>query len=78
VRLRRRDAGQAAQRRLHTELQPVFDALARFVQGKGETLTIALKPKGGSVGLLQLIEAARRDPLTALLSNFTVEARTGG
>jgi hypothetical protein len=60
------------------ELQPVFDALARFVQGKGETLTVALKPKGGSVGLLQLIEAARRDPLTALLSNFTVEARTGG
>ena len=60
------------------ELQPVFDALGRFVQGKGETLTVALRPKGSGVGLLQLIEAARRDPLAALLSNFTVEARTGG
>jgi hypothetical protein len=60
------------------ELQQVFDALGRFVQGKGETLTVALTPKGTGVGLLQLIEAARRDPLAALLSNFTVEARTGG
>jgi hypothetical protein len=60
------------------ELQQVFDALGRFVQGKGETLTVALTPKGSGVGLLQLIEAARRDPLAALLSNFTVEARTGG
>jgi len=59
------------------ELQPVFDALTRFVQAKGETLTLALKPKG-SVGLLQVIEAARRDPVAALLANFTVEARTGG
>ena len=59
------------------ELQPVFDALSRFVQGKGETLTVALTPKG-SVGLLQLIEGARRDAVGALLANFTVEARTGG
>jgi hypothetical protein len=56
------------------ELQPLFDALSRFVQGKGETLTIALKPRG-SVGLLQLIEALRRDPVAALLANFTVDAR---
>lgn len=59
------------------ELQPFFDALTRFVQGKGETLTVALTPKG-SVGLLQVVEAARRDAMGALIANFTVEARTGG
>jgi len=59
------------------ELQPFLDALSRFLQGKGETLTVTLTPKG-SVALLQLIEAARRDAVGALLANFTVEARTGG
>jgi hypothetical protein len=59
------------------DLQPFFDALTRFVQGKGETLTIALTPKRG-VGLLQLVEAARRDAVAALLANFTVEVKTGG
>jgi hypothetical protein len=59
------------------ELQSFFDALTRFVQGKGETLTIALTPKG-NVGLLPFVEAARRDAVGALIANFTVEARTGG
>jgi hypothetical protein len=59
------------------ELQALFDALSRFVQGKGETLTIVLTPKGG-VGLLRFVEAARRDALAALIAHFTVEARTGG
>jgi hypothetical protein len=59
------------------ELQPFVDALRRFLQGKGETLTVTLTPKG-SVGLLQFIEAARRDAVGTLLTNFTVEARTGG
>jgi hypothetical protein len=59
------------------ELQPVFDALTRLVQGRGETLTVALTPKG-SVGLMQFVEAARRDGVAALLANFTVDVRTGG
>ena len=59
------------------ELQPFVDALRRFLQGKGETLTVTLTPKG-SVGLLQFLEAARRDAVGTLLTNFTVEARTGG
>ena len=67
----------AAATQTSPELQPVFDVLSRFLQGKGETLTVTLTPKG-SVALLQLIEAARRDAVGALLANFTVEARTGG
>ncbi len=59
------------------ELRPFVDALRRFLQGKGETLTVTLTPKG-SVGLLQFVEAARRDAVGTLLTNFTVEARTGG
>lgn len=70
-------AQRAAATQTSPELQPVLDALTRFVQGKGETLTVALTPKG-SVGLLQLIEGARHDAVGALLANFTVEARTGG
>jgi hypothetical protein len=60
------------------ELQPVLDAITRFLQGKGETLSIALTPKAGSAGLQQVIEAASRDAIGALLGNFLVEARTGG
>ena len=67
----------AAATQTSPELQPFFDALGRFLQSKGETLTITLTPKG-SVGLLQVVEAARRDALGALLANFTVDARTGG
>ena len=67
----------AAATQTSPELQPVFDVLSRFLQGKGETLTVTLTPKG-SVALLQVIEAARRDAVGALLANFTVEARTGG
>jgi hypothetical protein len=67
----------AAAAQTSPELQPILDALTQFVRGKGETLTIALTPKG-SVGLLQLVEAARGDAVGALLANFTVEVRTGG
>jgi hypothetical protein len=59
------------------ELQSFFDGLTRFVQGKGETLTINLTPKG-AVGLLQFVQAAKRDAVGALIANFSVEVRTGG
>jgi hypothetical protein len=58
------------------EAQAFFDAVSQFVRTKGETLTITLTPKG-RIGVLQVIEAARRDPLAALLADFAVEARTG-
>jgi hypothetical protein len=58
------------------EAQAFFDAVGQFVRTKGETLTITLTPKG-RVGVLQVIEGARRDPLAALLADFAVEARTG-
>ena len=59
------------------ELQPFFDALGQFVQRKGETVTVSLTPKG-RVGLFDLIDGARRDPLSALLDGFTLNAKTGG
>jgi hypothetical protein len=59
------------------EVQPFFDALGGFVQRKGETMTITLTPKG-SVGVLPLIDGARRDPLATLLDGFTLDAKTGG
>jgi hypothetical protein len=58
------------------EAQAFFDAVSQFVRTKGETLTITLTPKG-RVGVLQVIESVRHDPMAALLANFGVEARTG-
>jgi hypothetical protein len=68
------NAAPMTQRR--PELQPFFDALGQFVQGKGETMTVTLTPKG-HVGILPLIDGARRDPLATLLDGFTLDARTG-
>lgn len=65
-----------SQTNLHPEAAPFFQAVAAFLQGKGETLTVRLTPKG-RVGALELIEAAQQDPLGALLARFTVET-TGG
>jgi hypothetical protein len=58
------------------ELRVFFQALGQFLQASGETLTVTLTPKG-RVGVLELVDAARRDPVAALLASFTVEARTG-
>jgi hypothetical protein len=58
------------------ELRPFVEALGQFLQGSGETLTITLTPKG-RVGVVELVEAVRRDPVAALLASFNVEARTG-
>jgi hypothetical protein len=58
------------------EVDALFEALARFVQGKGETLTIRLTPKG-RVGLLEVLDATRLDPFAAMLASFSVEATTG-
>jgi hypothetical protein len=59
------------------EAQPLFQAIAELVKGKGQTLTVRLTPKG-NVGLLQWIDAAKVNPVGALVTNFSVEARTGG
>ena len=56
------------------DVKPVVDAIARFVQTKGETLTIKLTPKG-RVPLMQLIQMGSLDPLPALLGAFVIEAK---
>jgi hypothetical protein len=58
------------------EMRTFYDAAGEFVRTRGGTLTLTLTPKG-RIGLLPLIEGVRRDPVAALLANFTVEARTG-
>jgi hypothetical protein len=57
------------------DVQPFLRALAELIEGKAHTLTVRLTPKG-RVGVLQLIEAAQRDPVAALLASFDVEAKT--
>jgi hypothetical protein len=57
------------------ELRPLYEALGRFVEGSGETLTISLVPRG-RVPLMQLVEAGRAPGGPAgLLGSFAVEAR---
>jgi hypothetical protein len=62
-----------AQARQTAELQRLVDALGRFLAKDGETLKIALRPKG-RVNLAQTFEL---DPIDAL-SQFNVEASVGG
>jgi hypothetical protein len=50
--------------------------MRQFVQGKGETLTVRLTPKG-RVRALELAEALRLDPAGAVLAGFSVEATSG-
>jgi hypothetical protein len=50
-----------------------FEATGRFLQGKGQTLTVRLTPKG-RVRALDLVEALRLDPFGAVLAGFTLEA----
>ncbi|HEX6000236.1 MAG TPA: hypothetical protein VFZ16_12725 [Hyphomicrobiaceae bacterium] len=56
--------------------QPFLQAMRQFVQGKGETLTVRLTPKG-RVRALELAEALRLDPAGAVLAGFAVEATSG-
>jgi len=59
------------------DVRPVFQAIGRFVQSKGQTLTIRLTPKG-RIGVLQLVEAGRGyDPMAALFAAFNIEAEVG-
>ncbi len=58
------------------EAEKFFQALERFVQGKGETLTIRVTPKG-RVGLLELLDASKIAPETVLFAKFNIEATTG-
>jgi hypothetical protein len=58
------------------EVAPLILAVGRFVQSKGETLTVRLTPKGATPVLL-LVEASRSDPVGALLAGFSVEASFG-
>ena len=51
------------------------EALARFVETPGQTLTIKLTPLG-KVPALQLIELLQTDPLVSL-AQFRIEASTG-
>jgi hypothetical protein len=51
------------------------EALARFVETPGQTLTIKLTPRG-KVPALQLIQAMQTDPLAAF-TQFKIEASTG-
>jgi hypothetical protein len=58
----------------HPGAQSLYDAVGRFLQGKGETLTVRLTPRG-RVRVLALLEALRLSPAeSALLAAFTVEA----
>jgi hypothetical protein len=65
------DALQQLQR--YPAAKGFYDALSQFLQGKGETLTVRLTPRG-RVGTLALMEALRLAPDGALLAAFTVEA----
>ena len=51
------------------------DALARFVETSGQTLTIKLTPLG-KLPVLQLMDALNREPVVAL-AQFRIEASTG-
>jgi hypothetical protein len=66
-----RNAEQQAQ--LRPSARPFFDAVGRFLQGKGETLTLRLTPRG-RVRVMALAEALRLAPDGALLAAFDVEA----
>jgi hypothetical protein len=66
--------GAQRQTQLHPGAQSLYDAVGRFLQGKGETLTVRLTPRG-RVRALALMEALRLSPAeSALLAAFTVEA----
>jgi hypothetical protein len=57
------------------ELRPLYEALGRFVEGNGETLTITLVPRG-RVPLMQLVEAGKAPGgPAALLGSFAIEAK---
>ena len=58
---------------LDPSLRPLVEAVGQFLQGKGETLTVRLTPRG-RVRLMALAEALRLAPDRALLSAFTIEA----
>jgi hypothetical protein len=58
------------------DVETFYQAMERFVQGKGETLTVRLTPKG-RVGLLQVLDVSKIDPLAAMFTSFNVEATTG-
>jgi hypothetical protein len=57
---------------LDPSLRPLLDAIGRFLQGKGETLTLRLTPKG-RVRLVALVEAFRLAPDQTLVSAFNIE-----
>jgi hypothetical protein len=57
------------------EAEKLYQALEQFVQGKGETLTIRVTPKG-RVGLLELLDATKIAPQSLLFARFDVEATT--
>jgi hypothetical protein len=66
--------GAQRQTQLYPGAQALYDAVGRFLQGKGETLTVRLTPRG-RVPVLKLIEALRLSPAdNTLLAAFTVEA----
>ena len=57
------------------ETAAAVEALARFVETPGQTLTIKLTPLG-KVPALQLVQSLRTDPFAAL-AQFKIEASTG-
>jgi hypothetical protein len=57
------------------EAAAAVEAVARFVETSGQTLTIKLTPRG-KVPVLQLIQAMQTDPLAAS-TQFKIEASTG-
>jgi hypothetical protein len=62
------------QTELYPGAQALYDAIGRFLQGKGETLTVRLTPRG-QVRVLALMDAFRlTPPENAVLAAFTVEA----
>jgi hypothetical protein len=61
------------QSQLYPGAKGFYDALGQFLQGKGETLSVRLTPRG-RVGTLALMEALRLAPDNAVLAAFTVEA----
>jgi hypothetical protein len=66
--------GAQQQAQIHPGAQSFYDAVGRFLQGKGETLTVRLTPRG-RVRVLALMEALRLTPPEgALFAAFTVEA----
>jgi hypothetical protein len=57
------------------DVEKLFQGLERFVQGKGETLTVKITPKG-RVGALDLMEAAKVSP-GAAFAKFDIEVTSG-